>query len=151
MLTHPELTDKTTHPYEADADRYGLVRNHWGQRVTSLIPQHDSLLLSTSSKGTYEWDDRYDFLTDAQRREYGAVLRLRLPGNLAVQPEWTSGPTKLHFDFDGKQLSITQDGRQLAATEVGDDFTVNLSDVSVNWAQGVFGPFNGTLVRGPAR
>ncbi|MFT5327503.1 MAG: enamine deaminase RidA (YjgF/YER057c/UK114 family) [Planctomycetaceae bacterium] len=151
MFTHPELTDKTTHPYEADADRYGLVRNHWGQRVTSLIPQHDSLLLSTSSKGTYEWDDRYDFLTDAQRREYGAVLRLRLPGNLAVQPEWTSGPTKLHFDFDGKQLSITQDGRQLAATEVGDDFTVNLSDVSVNWAQGVFGPFNGTLVRGPAR
>jgi hypothetical protein len=151
MFTHPELTAERTHPYEAEADRFGLVTNHWGQRVTSLIPLQDSLLLATSSKGTYEWNDRYDFLSDSQRREYGAVLRLRLPGNLAVQPDWKSGPTKLDFEFNGRRLSITQDGRQLGATQVGDDFTVDLSDVSVNWARGVFGPLNGTLVRGHAR
>jgi enamine deaminase RidA (YjgF/YER057c/UK114 family) len=151
MFTHPELTAERTHPYEAEADRFGLVTNHWGQRVTSLIALQDSLLLATSSKGTYEWNDRYDFLSDSQRREYGAVLRLRLPGNLAVQPDWKSGPTKLDFEFNGRRLSITQDGRQLGATQVGDDFTVDLSDVSVNWARGVFGPLNGTLVRGHAR
>lgn len=151
MFTHPELTAERTHPYEAEADRFGLVRNHWGQRVTSLVPHQDSLFLATSSKGTYEWDDRYDFLTDGQRREYGAVLRLRRPGNLAVQPVWKSGPTKLEFEFDGSRLAVTQDGRQLGTTEVGDEFAVEMSDASVNWAQGVFGPLNGTLVRGDAR
>jgi enamine deaminase RidA (YjgF/YER057c/UK114 family) len=148
MFSHPELTDKKTHPYEAEADQFKLVTNHWGQRVTSLIPYQDSLLLSTSSKGTYEWDDRYDFLTEAQRREYGAVLRLRMPGNLAVQPAWTNGPTNLTFDFDGRKLSVTQDGRPLGESSVDPSFIVDVSEVSVNWSRGVFGPLSGRLIRG---
>ena len=148
MFSHPLLTDMKTHPYEAKADQFKLVRNHWGQRVTSLIPYQDSLLLSTSSKGTYEWDDRYGFLTESQRREYGAVLRLRMPGNLAVQPAWKNGPTKLAFDFDGRKLAVTQDGRQLGETHVDRSFTVDLSEVNVNWSRGVFGPLRGQLTRG---
>ena len=116
--------------------------------MTSLIPYHDSLLLSTSSKGTYEWDDRYGFLTESQRREYGAVLRLRMPGNLAVQPAWKNDPTKLAFDFDGRKLTVTQDGRQLGETPVDQSCTVDLSEVTVNWSRGVFGPLCGQLVRG---
>ncbi|MCA9118344.1 MAG: hypothetical protein KDA79_24940, partial [Planctomycetaceae bacterium] len=42
-FTHPELTDKQVHPYEQHTERYRLVLNHWGQRVTSLVPQGDSL------------------------------------------------------------------------------------------------------------
>lgn len=147
MFTHPELTKETTHPYEAEADRFNLVRNHWGQRVTSLIPHKNSLLVATSSKGTSEWDDRYDFLTESQRREYGAVLRLRLPGNLAVQPEWTGKSTRLEFTFDGTSMVVLQDGQMLASTRVGDDFSVDLSEIGVNWSRGIFGPLNGKLVR----
>jgi enamine deaminase RidA (YjgF/YER057c/UK114 family) len=148
MFTHPELTAETTHPYEAEADRFGLVRNHWGQRVTSMIPNGDSLLLSTSSKGTYEWDDRYDFLTEEQRREYGAVLRLRMPGNLAVQPAWKNGSTNLTFGFDGRKLTVTQDGRPLGESAVDASFNVDVSEVSVNWSRGVFGPLAGQLIHG---
>lgn len=151
MFSHPELTDKKTHPYEAEAGRFKLVRNHWGQRVTSLIPYNDSLLLSTSSKGTYEWDDRYDFLTEEQRREYGAVLRLRMPGNLAVQPAWKDGPTNLAFDFDGRKLTVTQDGQPLGDSSVESSFMVDLSEVSMNWSRGAFGPLNGRLIRGNVR
>jgi enamine deaminase RidA (YjgF/YER057c/UK114 family) len=148
MFSHPELTAETTHPYEAEADKFKLVRNHWGQRVTSLIPFQDSLLLATSSKGTYEWDDRYDFLTEAQRREYGAVLRLRMPGNLAVQPAWKKGSTNLAFEFDGRELKVTQDGRPLGESSVDPSFKVDVSKVSVNWSSGVFGPLDGQLIRG---
>lgn len=148
MFSHPSLTDQKTHPYEAEADQFKLVRNHWGQRVTSLIPWQDSLLLSTSSKGTYEWDARYEFLSESQRREYGSVLRLRMPGNLAVQPAWKNGPTKLAFGFDGRKLTVTQDGRQLGESSVDQSFTVDLSEVTVNWSRGVFGPQRGRLIRG---
>ena len=85
MFTHPEISDATVHPYEAEANKHGLVTNHWGQRVTGLVPLDDSVFISTSAKGTARWEDRYKFLTDAQRREYGAVHRLRMPGNLATQ------------------------------------------------------------------
>ncbi|MGZ0171183.1 MAG: RidA family protein [Planctomycetales bacterium] len=148
MFSHPELTAETTHPYEPEADRFGLVRNHWGQRVTSLIPHGDSLLVATSSKGTYEWNDRYEFLTEEQRREYGAVLRLRMPGNLAVQPAWKNGPTNLAFDFDGRKLTVTQDGQPLGECTVGPAFNVDVSELSVNWSRGVFGPLIGQLIRG---
>jgi hypothetical protein len=85
MFTHPQVTDKNTHPYEAEADRFKLVTNHWGQRVTGMVPHGNGLVLSTSSKGTSPWFDKYDFLTEKQRREYGAVIRLTMPGNLSAQ------------------------------------------------------------------
>jgi hypothetical protein len=113
-----------------------------------LIPHGDSLLVATSSKGTYEWNDRYEFLTEEQRREYGAVLRLRMPGNLAVQPAWKNGPTNLAFDFDGRKLTVTQDGQPLGECTVGPAFNVDVSELSVNWSRGVFGPLIGQLIRG---
>lgn len=148
MFTHPEPTTETVHPYEAETDRFNLVRNHWGQRITSLVPQGDSLLVATSSKGTERWDDRYDFLTETQRREYGAVLKLRLPGNLAVQPAWTDGVTRLEFIFDGQTMTVLQEGEKLQSTSVGDQFDVDLAEVRVNWSRGIFGPLDGQLVRG---
>jgi hypothetical protein len=133
------------HPYEAEAKEYGLVTNHWGQRVTGLVPRGDSLLVSTSSKGTYAWDDRYTFLTDEKRREYGAVLRLRMPGNLAAQIEWRDRPIRLTFQVGPGSLAILQDGKELAATALEGDFTVDFSGVNVSWGRGVFGPLRGEL------
>lgn len=145
MFTHPEVSDKTVHPYEAEATRFDLVLNHWGQRITSMVPRGDSLMLATSSKGTYEWFDKYDFLTDKQRREYGAVLRLKMPGNLAAQVKWTDGPTKLDFVVTSDRMIVRQDGQQLAAVTFTGMDRDRTRDVAVKWGDGVFGSFSGKI------
>ena len=146
MFTHPEISDATVHPYEVQAKQHRLVANHWGQRITGLVPLDDSIFISTSAKGTARWEDRYDFLTDDQRRQYGAVLRLRMPGNLATQIKWKDRPIQLTFRVSPKSLTILQDEIELATTDLEDDFSVDFSGLQVNWAQGVFGPLRGELV-----
>ncbi|MGD9858292.1 MAG: hypothetical protein AB7U20_25405 [Planctomycetaceae bacterium] len=147
MFTHPPLTDEFVHPYEPEATQLGLVLNHWGQRVTSMIPHGDALILSTSAKGTVEWPDEYGFLSEEQRREYGAVLRLKMPGNLAAQIAWQDRPIRLDFTLRGRELSISQDGTTLAATTLPAEFTVDATQFAVNWGAGTFGPLRGSLIR----
>ncbi len=146
MFTHPETTDKSTHPYEAEANKHGLVTNHWGQRVTGMVPNGKSLMLSTSSKGTYEWFDRYEFLTDGQRREYGAVIKLTMPGNLASQIKWKNRPIRLEFVIEKTRLTIRQDGELLAETDLPSVEADRLQLSMVKWGQGVFGKLNGRLI-----
>lgn len=146
MFTHPQTTDEFTHPYETAATDLGLVANYWGQRVTSLVPQKDSLLISTSAKGTVEWKDDYTFLTDDQRREYGAVLKLTMPGNLATQIRWQDRPIRLTFRVDPNRLVIEQEGKILAQTDLPQDWDRSLGDLRVRWGDGPFGPLRGRLV-----
>ena len=145
MFTHPEITDETVHPYEAEAERYDLVLNHWGQRATSMVPLGDALYVGTSSKGTPEWEDRFDFLTEEQRREYGSVLRVRMPGNLAAQIDWKDGPTRLEFIATPDGLEIVQDGTRIARSMIQDDLSFETSDLTVDWGEGIFGPLRGDL------
>ncbi len=141
-FTHPEVTDRQVHPYEAEAEQLELVMNHWGQRVTSMIPVTDGLLLGTSSKGTTAWRDEYSFLNDSQRREYGAVLRMTLPGNLAGQFEWKDTPTLFEFAVYRDRLEIRQDGRELGRAEsVGSAEAFEGIEIRSGW--GVFGAFGG--------
>lgn len=144
VFSHPETTSVTVHPYEAEALRNGVVLNHWGQRLCSMVPLGDSLYLSTSSKGTSEWKDEYGFLTDDQRREYGAVYRLRTAGNLATRIHWPAGPTRFEFVVSANSIRILQDGEVLAETTF--DGTHNLDDFEVTWGNGAHGPFRATLV-----
>ncbi|MEO2032895.1 MAG: hypothetical protein ABGZ35_12485 [Planctomycetaceae bacterium] len=145
MFTHPESTAKTQHPYETEAKDLGLVLNHWGQRVTSMIPHGDSLFMSTSAKGTVPWKDEYTFLTDEQRREYGAVLRLRIPGNLAAQINWPDRPARFTFSIEPGRLIIHQDGDILGSSELPQDFNVDWSGISTQWGHGTYGPVRGEL------
>jgi len=151
MFTHPELTDRRVHPYEAEADRFKLVSNHWGQRVTGLVPIAESLYLSTSSKGTYEWYDKYDFLTDKQRREYGAVLKLTMTGNLAASIAWTGQPLALEFAVERDRIVIRQDGRQIGSARLADGGGRDFSKTVSHWGTGAFGPLNGRLIKRDAR
>jgi len=114
MFSHPELTAQQTHPYEQDADRLKLVTNHWGQRITGMVVLGQDLVLSTSSKGTDLWKENYTFLTDRQRREYGAVLKLNRPGNIAGQIQWTGKPIRFDLDVTTSTIAIFQDGKQIA-------------------------------------
>ena len=142
-FTHPELTDKKTHPYEADADRLGLVTNHWGQRITSMVPLEDALYFSTSSKGTYEWKSTYRFLNDVQRREYGAVLKLKIPGNLAARMTWTGKPTRFDFIINREELQIQQDGKVIGRSAIPLALAKTVSGGRVTWRNGIYGELRG--------
>lgn len=146
MFTHPQASEKTVHPYEAEAERNRLVTNHWGQRVTSMIPLGDSLYLSTSSKGTSPWLKEYTFLTESQRREYGAVLQLKIPGNVATEIEWTGRPMKLDFIVTGTRMLVRQDGRRLAAANYQPPPDLASRRWNTTWGQGVFGRFSGAIL-----
>jgi len=145
-FTHPPITDKRTHPYENEARKHGLVTNHWGQRVTGMVPLGDALMLSTSSKGTSEWFDKYDFLSDRQRREYGAVIRTRMPGNLAAQIKWQDRPLKLEFVVEQRRMVVRQEGDEIAHAEISFDLPRGLQQSTLRWGQGVYGPLNGTIL-----
>ncbi len=146
LFTHPATTDQSVHPYETEAERLGLVTNYWGQRITGMVPHGDSLLLSTSSKGTVPWKAEYDFLTEEQRREYGAVLRLRMPGNLASPVVWQDRPIRFEFTFRPGELSIRQDGKPLATAALPEEFSAEISGLTVRWGEGVYGPLRGKIV-----
>ena len=147
MFTHPKLTDQKTHPYEAEARRHKLVANHWGQRITGMVPMGDGLMLSTSSKGTGEWKAEYKFLTEAQRREYGAVIQLKMPGNLAAKIRWTGRPIELEFRVENKRMTLLQDGRKLASAPAPGMIAERLRGLKVRWGQGAYGPVNGRLLK----
>jgi hypothetical protein len=150
LFTHPAITDKTVHPYEAESVQHGLVLNYWGQRVTSMVPLGDALMLSTSAKGNVRWDAKYDFLTESRRKEYGAGLALTMPGNVAAPVRWKEGPTELQFVLLRDRMLIRQDGREIASAALDPSFVRSLRASTVVWANGVFGPLRGEIIRAGA-
>jgi hypothetical protein len=151
LFTHPEITDKAVHPYEEEARKLGLVVNDWGQRVTSMIPIGDSLMLSTSAKGNHRWDPRYDFLPESRRREYGAVLQMTLPGNVAAPIRWSERRTRLEFLLFRERMVVRQDGRLVAESRLDPPLAEGLKPARIAWGRGVFGPVRGRLLRARAR
>ena len=102
-------------------------------------------MVSTSSKGTYPWSDQYTFLTDAQRREYGAVLAFEMPGNLAAQLKWKDQPLELEFCIEPGRLVIRQDGQEIGATAFAATDVKRLQQARVVWGEGVYGKLKGTV------
>lgn len=140
LFSHPQLTSAATHPYEPESESRGFVLNHWGQRVSGMVPLGDSLYLATSAKGTGAWPENADFLSAEQKLEYGAVLRLRMPGNLATQFRWRGGRTELEFVVGAESLSIRQDGVELASTTLPGGSSLRTDDLHVVWGDGPHGP-----------
>ncbi len=145
MFTHPELTDKKTHPYEEETKKLGSVLNRWGQRVTSLVPLGDALFISTSSKGGTPWEPKFAFLANDKWKEYGKVYRYRKPGSLAAHTEWKNDPTTLEFQFTGDRMTIRQDGKQLGSTQFKAKPAAAIAPQKTQWGQGVFGKFRGKI------
>ena len=146
MFTHPELTAERTHPYEEQANRLGLVTNHWGQRITGMVPLGADLMLSTSTKGTYTWKPSYDFLTDKQRRQYGAVLKLKRPGCLAARINWTGKPLRLEFRVTADTLQIVQDGTVIGQAPHDLPPGSLAGKLTLRAGQGAFGKLQGRMI-----
>ncbi|MFT5468548.1 MAG: hypothetical protein ACI8UO_003658 [Verrucomicrobiales bacterium] len=147
MFSQPELTDEVVHPWEnetAAADPDGS-RNAWGHRLTSAVPFGDSLYISTSAKTAAAFDPKFEFLTPEVRNEYGAVHRLRLPGQLAAEIDWNWGPTKLEFRIEDDAISIWQDGVECGRAKLGKRPSFG-EDSKIKWGSCVFGEFRGKIL-----
>lgn len=155
MFDHPELTSQVTHPYDVE-NRNNAVSNLWGQRVTSLVPSGQDLLISTSAKVPCDWEpDRFPFLAPDKWKSYGSVYRLTMPGHLSASPKWTDGPTTLEFLISGADLSILQDGEQIARTRLTGPLAAQLGQApevkSIRWGEGIYGKFSGRSIEGALR
>ena len=147
LFTHPSVTDKVTHPYEAETiAAKGEVLNQWGQRITSMVPLGNSLFVSTSAKWHCHWEPRFAFLGGEKWKEYGQVWRLTMPGNLSTRIAWKEGPTELQFVVTRAEMVILQDGRQLATAPVDPAWSAALKSAKVTWGQGIFGVLSGLLL-----
>jgi hypothetical protein len=152
MFTHPALTDATTHPYELECKALGGVENLWGQRVTSMVPLKDSLLISTSAKNPLEWEPKFDFVGNDSWKEYGSVTRMHASGHLSAPVKWTDGSTELRFTLADGVMRVEQDGKPIGSTTLSG--SVMSAPVSANslrktdWGQGAYGIFTGAGVKG---
>lgn len=156
-FTRPAPTEQVGHPFEAEIKAYNaehgtnIVFNEWGQRVTSLAVVGDSLYIGTGNKGGIAPHPGFTFLTPEVLREYGQVLRLRMPGHLTGPVKWTQGPTRFRFLIRQGRLHLFQDGHEIAATAIPPSFVAGLRGAHITWGKGVFGPLMGTLRQRTAR
>ena len=152
MFSHPQLSDKTVHPYDIE-NRDDSPVNRWGQRVTSLVPHGTDLFISTSAKAPYTWNpETHPFLLPDKWKSYGKVYRATIPGHLSTPTRWTTGPTKMEFIIDQKGLTIQQDGTVLAtsplATWLARKLSKSHSFGEVRWGKGIYGPHSGPSLKG---
>ena len=152
MFEHPDLSDKITHPYDVES-KGSAIGNLWGQRVTSLVPNGTDLFVSTSAKFPCRWDAaKYPFLAPNKWQSYGSVYRMTTPGHLSVATKWTNGPTRLEFILQETKITITQDGKQLATSELTGRLAKRVSVFSglktVRWGDGIYGRFSGKELKG---
>ncbi len=139
-FTHPTITDAVTHPYEAETKQADQVYNLWGQRVTGLVPYRGSLIITTSSKGGAPWESKFAFLTNEQQRDYGAIYRATLPGQLSVHAPITSTPTRIELKSEGEFLSVLLNGTESGKIPLSPESLNRLAAGTIHWATGVYGP-----------
>ncbi len=161
LFSHPTPEADFDHPYERAIRALNAgtgaewVHNGWGQRITSMVPLADSLMIGTSAKWNWSADTPSPFLTPRQRAEYGRILKMRHPYVLSAPVQWKPHPTEIRLVADGKQMRILQDERLLAQRDVAPfppDLAAHLSQARPILQAGGFGPFGGTDLRmtGPA-
>ncbi len=152
MFDGPELSDQIVHPYDVE-NKGNSVGNQWGQRVTGLVTSGPDLFISTSAKWPCEWDaEKFPFLAPDKWRSYGSVYRMSMPGHFGATTNWTDGPTTIEFTIRGAEVSIAQDGKQLASAALTGPLAERVSALTdlklAKWGDGIYGRFSGTAIDG---
>jgi hypothetical protein len=145
LFDEPALTDDLNHPYEENGSD-PAARNHWGQRITSLVPVGGSLMAATSAKFTWPEEARPDFISDTSWEQYGRILQIRVPGCLSAPVRWNEGNARLRFRAEEGRMSIEQDGVELDSTAISGEAESGLRDAGVRCGEGVFGRFGGASI-----
>ncbi|MCA9096028.1 MAG: hypothetical protein KDA68_21255, partial [Planctomycetaceae bacterium] len=140
MFEHPSLTDKVTHPYEAETKAVDKVYNLWGQRITGLIPCRGHLFITTSSKGGAPWDPKFAFLTPEKQRDYGAIYRATLPGQASffLPPQPT--PILLTAVVEDSALKIKLNGKNHISLALSPEARTRLLAGTTTVGNGIYGP-----------
>lgn len=147
LFTHPDPTDQWTHPYEPETQALDPVLNRWGQRVTSMVPMGQDLIMSTSAKGPNPFEEKFTFLGGGKHLEYGGIHRFHSPGCLSIALEWKNQPTQIDFEIGPRSLQVKQDGKLLGFTEWSAEFPKIDHQYSMVLGKGTFGPFGGQSVQ----
>ncbi|KTD21387.1 hypothetical protein [Legionella londiniensis] len=147
LFKSPSVTMNPIHPYEQEASASGATRNQLGQRITSMIPFGDSLLMGTSWKTGENTIDKYKFslISKSKRDEYGALHRLKMPGSIVGGFVWKDEPVKLKFVAQGNEMAIWQDGKKIASTSIDPKILKDIPEYEIYLGKGVFGKFTGQI------
>ncbi len=77
---------------------------------------------------------------------------MTMPGHLGATTKWTDGPTTIEFTIRDSDITIAQEGKQLAATRLTGPLAKRLRAASglknVTWGVGIYGRFSGTAIDG---
>ena len=139
-FTHPELTNAQVHPYEQEAVEQNLVLNHWGQRITSLVPLGEHLFMGTSSKGLDTWTEDRNFLKKHQADQYGSLIKLTLPGTITVPIEWDAEPIRLSFRILPDRIEILHQQITIGTAKIDRPTYESFLNATPRKGTGVFSP-----------
>ncbi len=145
MFSHPDFSKDVDAPYQKEMIEISGTYNHWGQRIFSMDPFGDSLIVSTSSREGRPYDEKFGFLTEKQWKEYGAVIQLTMEAQLSVQIHWKQRPTRFQFQVFEDEIRIIQDGEVLGVLPASPATISGLSPSDLHFGRGVFGPLRGTI------
>jgi hypothetical protein len=139
----PEIASGVVAPFDAAMEQLGeKVNNLWGQRITSMIPFEDRLILATSNKNGAPAETRIPELAGVLE-DYGAVWELRVPGALAAPIFWTGGPTDFEFRIGEEYIAVLQDGRLLGRAAYAGEMP---KLEKFRWGGGLYGACSGTIL-----
>jgi hypothetical protein len=113
--------------------------NHWGQRIIGLVASDSSLYINTAFKNVIN-DSLRSFLLPKEIEQYGKIYKLYTPGQISteitIKPE-----TRLVFRIKNRRMSIEQDGIELIASKLPDDFKFSGRKAKIKTDGGIYGKF----------
>ncbi len=148
MFTHPEITDKQVHPYEAEAKSLGHVLNRWGHRITGLVPFGGALFLSTSSKGSSPYQQSFGFLNDGERwKDYGRVYEMTLPGQVSLDTAWKGGRNTYRVVVTPTTLTVSQQDGEVRQTKITRGVFDAIKSGTLKPREGIYGAYGGKTLQ----
>ena len=91
-------------------------------------------------KVALRWESKFAFLTGEQQRDYGAIYRAQLPGQLSVHAPITPTPTRIELKSEGEFLSVLLNGTEAGKIRSLIRILKRLADGTIHWANGIYGP-----------
>lgn len=142
LFNSPPINNVEYGPYEISSLENGVSPiNLFGQRITSIIPFGNDILLSTAMKNNSFAGKEFP-INGNILAEYGKIYSLNKPGNFAydISP-LTSFTLELVMDEEADETNILIDGKNVGA--LGTYININKSDkYTIN--TGLFGNLRGS-------
>ncbi|XVN42558.1 MAG: hypothetical protein RCG15_08260 [Candidatus Rickettsia vulgarisii] len=149
IIKHPNQDENLVHPYEVEALNQGVEENSFGQRITSMIPYGQELLISTGTKshGINILKDN-KFIEDKLKSDYEAIYSLYLPGTISI-PILMNNKKQISIKIKiyKNKVDILQNDTILGKMEISTDLANKLKGkTKILWGKGIFGDISNNTV-----